>query len=106
MAVAVRNTLQLPEIAELRPRMLPELPVYAAAVEDKTMTLTAGIADAVVADATGGVEAVVDWKSDVDPAPAQVEVYRRQVGDYMAATGARLGLIVFMTSGRVERVGM
>ena len=105
MAVAVRNTLQLPEIAELRPRMLPELPVYAAAVEDKTMTLTAGIADAVVADATGGVEAVVDWKSDVDPAPAQVEVYRRQVGDYMAATGARLGLIVFMTSGRVERVG-
>ena len=106
MAVAVRNTLQLPEIAEMRSRMLPELPVYAATVEDKTMTLTAGIADAVVADATGGVEAVVDWKSDVDPTPAQVEVYRRQVGDYMAATGARLGLIVFMTSGRVERVGM
>ncbi len=49
---------------------------------------------------------MVDWKSDVDPAPAQVEVYRRQVGDYMAATGALLGLIVFMTSGRVERVGM
>ena len=106
MAVAVRNTLQLAEIAELRPRMLPELPVYAATVEDKTMTLTAGIADAVVANATGDVEAVVDWKSDVDPVPAQVEVYRHQVGDYMAATGARLGLIVFMTSGRIERVGM
>ena len=98
----MRKTLQLPEIVELRPRMLPELPVYAATVEDKTMTLTAGI----ITDATGGVKAVVDWKSDVDPAPAQVEVYRRQVGDYMAATGARLGLIVFMTSGRVERVGM
>jgi exodeoxyribonuclease-5 len=52
----------------------------------------------------GHIEAVVDWKSDVDPAPAQIDIYRGQVRDYLAATGARLGLIVFLTSGRIERV--
>ncbi len=71
---------------------------------DRTVTLTAGIADAVAIDERGRIEAVVDWKSDVAPAPAQVDIYRGQVLDYLAATGARRGLIVFMTSGRVERV--
>ena len=83
---------------------MPELNVYAAMFADRTVTLTAGIADAVAIDERGRIEAVVDWKSDVAPAPAQVDIYRGQVLDYLAATGARRGLIVFMTSGRVERV--
>ncbi len=47
---------------------------------------------------------VVDWKSDVSPSQAETEQYRGQVGDYMAATGAQSGLIVFMTPGRVVEV--
>jgi len=45
---------------------LPELRVYAATAADRTLTLTAGIADAVAIDEMGRIEAVVDWKSDVD----------------------------------------
>lgn len=104
MADVLQRALQLPEIVALRPRLLPELHVYAAMFADRTMTLTAGIADAVAIDEMGRIEAVVDWKSDVNPVPAQIDIYRNQVRDYLTATGARLGLIVFLTSGRIERV--
>ena len=104
MADALQRVLQLPEIVALRPRLLPEFRVYAASVADRILTLTAGIADAVAIDEMGNIEAVVDWKSDVDPTPAQVDLYRGQVRDYLAATGAQLGLIVLLTSGRIERV--
>jgi len=103
MAAAVQRTLQLPEIAELRPRLLPEFRVYAASVEGQTTSLTAGIADAVAYEG-GRIQTVVDWKSDVNPTSADIEIYRSQVRDYLTATGAFLGLIVFVTSGRIERV--
>jgi exodeoxyribonuclease-5 len=104
MALTVQRTLQLAEIVELRPRLLPEFWVYRGAESDKIISLTAGIADAIAFDGSGQIETVIDWKSDVDPAPAMIEQYRAQVRDYLAATGASLGLIVFMTSSRVERV--
>ena len=104
LASTVHRTLQLSEIIELRPRLQPEFWVYQGNESGKTMTLTAGIADAVAIDDKGHIEVVVDWKSDVDPAPAQIEHYRAQVRDYLAATGASLGLIVFMTLVRIERV--
>jgi hypothetical protein len=50
------------------------------------------------------IDAVIDWKSDVDPDPALVELYRGQVRDYLAATKAPRGLIVFLTSSRIEKV--
>lgn len=103
MAAAAQRTLQIPEIAELRPKLLPEFRVFAAAVVDKTASLTAGIADAVAIEA-GRIEAVIDWKSDVNPTAADIEMYRGQVRDYLTATGVGLGLIVFVTSGRIERV--
>ena len=104
MATAVNRTLQLPEIAELRSRLSPEYRVYAGAVEEQTLILTAGIADAVAFDNAGHIEVVVDWKSDVNPGQSETEQYRGQVGDYLAATGAQRGLIVFMTPGRVVEV--
>ena len=104
MAEALQRALHLPEVVALRPYLVPELHVYAAMFADRTVTLTAGVADAVVIDERGRIDAVVDWKSDVDPVPAQIDIYRGQVLDYLAATGARRGLIVFMTSGRVEHV--
>ncbi len=103
MATAVQRTLQLQEIAELRPRLLPEFRVYAASVVGQTMSLTAGIADAVAYEGEQ-IQTVVDWKSDVNPTPADIEMYRGQVRSYLKATGAVLGLIIFVTSGRVERV--
>ncbi len=104
MAATVTRTLQIPEIAELRSRLSPEFRVYAGTAEEQDMTLTAGIADAVAADETGRIEVVVDWKSDVSPGQAETEQYRGQVGDYLAATGAQRGLIVFMTTGGIFEV--
>ena len=62
------------------------------------------IDDAVLIAGDGKIDAVIDWKSDVDPDPALVELYRCQVRDYLAATEAPMGLIVFLTSGRIEEV--
>lgn len=62
------------------------------------------IADALALTASGQIDVVVDWKSDVDPSPATVESYPSQVRDYLFATGEKSGLIVFATSGRIERV--
>lgn len=104
MASTVQRTLQLPEIVELRSRLQAEFWVYSGTEADSTLSLTAGIADATALNGAGQMEVVIDWKSDVDPAPAVVEQYRAQVRDYLAATGAALGLIVFMTSSHIERV--
>ena len=105
MAATVERTLRLPEIIALRPRLVPEFPVYAGATAaDNTVSLTAGIADAVALDEDGGIDVVVDWKSDVDPGARQVELYRQQVRDYLQATSARSGIIVFLGSGRIENV--
>ena len=104
MASCIQRGLQLPEVLMLRPFLLPEFRVYAGVVTEQRMMLTAGIADAVAISESGLVEAVIDWKSDVDPKPEQIEAYREQVRDYLAATGAPFGLIVFLTSNRVERV--
>ena len=104
IATTVRRTLDLPEIAELRPRLQPEFWVYAESDAERTLSLTAGVADAVALDEAGRIKVVIDWKSDVDPAPGVVEQYRAQVRDYLAATGAQFGLIVFMTSRRIVRV--
>jgi ATP-dependent exoDNAse (exonuclease V) beta subunit len=103
MAAAILRTLALPEIALLRPKLLPEFHVYAASVTGQMISLTAGIADA-VAYLGPQIQTVVDWKSDVNPAAADIEIYRGQVRSYLNATGADLGLIVFVTSGHIERV--
>ena len=104
MAATVMRTLRLPDIAALRPRLVPELPVHASAVEGSKISLTAGIADAVAFDGKGRIDVVVDWKSDVKPTAKQVAMYHRQICDYLRATAARTGLIVFMSSGRVDRI--
>ena len=104
LAASVGRTLQLPEVATLRPRLVPEFPVYASAVEGSSVSLTAGIADAVAIDGKGRIDVVVDWKSDVKPAGKQVAMYHRQIRDYLRATNARTGLIVFMSTGRVDRI--
>jgi exodeoxyribonuclease-5 len=44
---------------------------------------------------------VIDWKSDVNPAPETLDHYWAQVRAYLDMTGAERGLIVLMTNGTV-----
>jgi exodeoxyribonuclease-5 len=104
IAGCVTRSLALAEIAALRPTLKPEFPVYAFEKTDEGDIATAGVADAVSHDASGNVDVVVDWKSDVEPSPKVVSHYRGQVSEYLKATGAKRGLIVFATSGQVVKV--
>ncbi|BCB22431.1 UvrD-helicase domain-containing protein [Bosea sp. ANAM02] len=103
MAGAVLRALQLPEILAVRDRLVPECHVYAFASDGSVDTVTYGIADAIAFDGARPT-LVIDWKSDVNPDAATILAYRGQVGDYLKATGVPVGLIVFPTTGRVERV--
>jgi len=101
LAACVARALALPDIAALRPGLLAEFPVYSAQAADGVETATAGIADALTLTAEGRPAVVVDWKSDVTPAPGTLDHYRAQVRAYLDMTGAERGLIVLMTSGTV-----
>jgi exodeoxyribonuclease-5 len=104
MAASVRRGLEIPAVAALRPRLLPEVTVFSANPAGQDTVFVGGVADALALGDGDQVEVVVDWKSDVDPAAAVVDLYREQVRDYLAATGGKEGLLVFVTGGHVERV--
>lgn len=104
LAGCVVRTLNLPEIAELRPSLVPELTIYAAVEVAGVEQATVGIADATSFDGEGRPSAVIDWKSDVQPTAAMIEHYRAQVSAYLDMTGTERGLIVLVTSGQVITV--
>ena len=104
MAEMVIQTLERPEVASLRPRLVPEYWVYGSVARGPEMAITAGIADAVAFDDDGRVDVVVDWKSDASLRKRQIRLYREQVRLYLKATGAKTGLIVFLNSDRIETV--
>ena len=105
LANCVVRTLSLPEIALLKPRLMPELPVYASTMKDTQEEVTAGVADAIAFDADGAPQVVVDWKSDVTLKTENLEHYCSQVRAYLDMTQAERGLVVAMTSGTVVPVG-
>lgn len=94
-ATALR-TLRLPDVASLRAGMMPEVAVWASPAAD---TLLAGRADAVAVDGGGTITTVLDWKSDVAPSAADRKQHAGQLSDYLAATGAARGAVVYMTLG-------
>lgn len=104
LAACVARTLTLPQVAELRPHLMAEFPVYGSRIEPECESAIAGIADAVALTDGGAPDIVIDWKSDVAPTPATLSHYRAQVSSYLDITGAREGLIVLMTSGQVIQV--
>jgi exodeoxyribonuclease-5 len=104
IAASVKRGLEIPEVAALRPRLLAEVTVFAADQIEKGMTFVGGVADALALDEDKRIDVVVDWKSDIEPSAATVDVYREQVRDYLAVTGGHVGLLVFVTTGRIERV--
>lgn len=104
LANCVVRTLSLPEIALLKPRLMPEFPVYASTMKDTQEEVTAGVADAIAFDSDGAPQVVVDWKSDVSLKPENLEHYCSQVRAYLDMTHAERGLVVAMTSGTVVPV--
>ena len=100
MGAAAIRTLALPEIAELRPHLRPEIPVWGTDGD----VLVAGRADA-LAISDQGVDAAIDWKSDVNPTLAVRKAHAQQLRDYLSATHANRGAVVYLTSGEIVWVG-
>jgi CRISPR-associated exonuclease Cas4 len=96
MAETALRAVALPEIAALRPFLVPELALWAAG----DVYLVAGRADA-LAIRDGKIDVVVDWKSDINPAASVRAAYVGQLRDYLEATGAGRGALVFLTIGEV-----
>ncbi len=96
MAAAALRTFALPAISELRPHLVPEFPVWAA----DEHVLVAGRADA-LAIRDEGVDAAIDWKSDVNPSPAVRKKHAQQLRDYLSATHASRGAVVYLTTGEI-----
>ena len=101
IAECVTRTLALPEIARLRPTLVPEFPVYASQLTNNLEEATSGIVDATSFSEDGAPRVVIDWKSDVEPRPETIEHYRAQIRSYLDMTDAESGLIVLVTSGLV-----
>jgi exodeoxyribonuclease-5 len=104
MTKEIIQTLSLPQIVMMRDRLVPEVATYSSFENDKFEGVTFGIMDAAEISDNGTVETVIDWKSDRSPADATIELYRKQISDYMAMNGVNRGLIVFMASGKVIEV--
>lgn len=104
LAGCVVRTLTLPEIAELRPTLVPELAVYAAVEADGVEQATVGVADATSFDNEGKPATVIDWKSDLQPTAETLNHYCSQVRTYLDMTGADRGLIVLVTTGQAIAV--
>jgi CRISPR-associated exonuclease Cas4 len=96
MGAAALRGLALPQIAELRPCLVPELTIWG---HDEG-GLIAGRADA-LAIIDHHVDTVIDWKSDVNPAPSVREAHLEQLHDYLSATGAKRGAVVYLTIGEI-----
>ena len=102
IAASCLRALSLPEIRELRSHQLsPEISIYASEMHEKNEQITRGFADAIAYDAGGKPNTVVDWKSDISPSVELIDKYKSQVRAYLTATGAQIGLLVFVTSGKV-----
>jgi ATP-dependent exoDNAse (exonuclease V) beta subunit len=98
-ALTAMRTLRFPEIAALRPTLQAETAIWAAS----DGTYLAGRADA-VSVVGGRVQSVLDWKSDVAPSAQDRVGYRGQLAEYLQATGAMQGALVYMSLGQIEWV--
>ncbi|HUS96192.1 MAG TPA: 3'-5' exonuclease, partial [Hyphomicrobiaceae bacterium] len=104
LAATVIRTLNLPEIAALRPCLMPELTIFGSTSDGTTETLISGIADAVAPDENDGIDAIIDWKSDIEIDPDRLAGYLKQLGAYRKETGAKRAMLVLMTAGKVVNV--
>ncbi|HEV7417730.1 MAG TPA: UvrD-helicase domain-containing protein [Tianweitania sediminis] len=100
MATVALRGLALPQVVDLRPHLVPELAIWS----HDQVGLLAGRADA-LAIIEGHVEAAIDWKSDVNPTPAVRQAHVQQLHQYLSATGAPRGAVVYLTTGEITWIG-
>ncbi len=103
IAATAWRTLQLPEVAALRPRLVPEWPIYAILANQPEATALAGRIDAIAFEGDQP-SVVLDWKSDIAPTERDMRYHARQLSHYLDAIGAPRGALVYMTSGAVRWV--
>ena len=96
IASCALRAISLPEIALIKAWLVPEVSIWAAGEG----YLLAGRADA-LAIRDNKVELAVDWKSDINPTLSARRMYAGQLRDYLTATGAASGAIVFATLGEI-----
>jgi CRISPR-associated exonuclease Cas4 len=101
IAATAWRTLQLPDIAAVRERLIPEWSVYTLLQGRSDPSALAGRIDAIAYDGDRA-EVVVDWKSDVNPSDADIRFHGGQLEDYLRVTGAPRGALVYMTPGLVR----
>jgi ATP-dependent exoDNAse (exonuclease V) beta subunit len=101
LAGTVQRTLALPEVGELRERLLAEHSIFGHESTAAGEILVAGVADAVALDAQGAIETIVDWKSDVAPSQSTIAHYFKQIDEYRRHSGAKRALLVMMTAGKI-----
>jgi exodeoxyribonuclease-5 len=105
IASTIGRTLQLPVVAQCRPTLQPELAVFQLrAAGNDNFTAITGIVDAITQGKEGRPEVVIDWKSDVAPAPETRQHHAAQVREYLDCTKAARGLVVYMTTGEIQEV--
>lgn len=104
LASTIVRTLTLPEVAALRPRLVPEHTIFGQESNGTVETLVSGIADAIACDESGKIEVIVDWKSDVQMTPEKLAAYRAQLGTYRKQTDAKEALLVLMTEGAILKL--
>jgi ATP-dependent exoDNAse (exonuclease V) beta subunit len=102
MARCVRQALHLKDIAELRPRLVPEWPIYGLMGSRGTQAI-AGRVDAVAID-EGRADIVIDWKSDIAPTETTIAKHRAQLSQYLAVTDTERGALVYLTTGQIRWV--
>lgn len=95
------SALQIPEIAALRPSLVPEISLFALVDSSDGAKPLAGRADALVVE-NGLVTGVIDWKSDVAPDEKERQAYAEQLRLYLVATGAPRGALVYASTGMVR----
>jgi CRISPR-associated exonuclease Cas4 len=98
-------TLQLPEVAEVRSALVPEVPVFGLLAGDNAERPMAGRADAIAIEG-GKVTLVVDWKSDVAPGENVRQAHVEQLRTYLAAMDAPRGALVYASLGFVHWVDL
>lgn len=92
MAETALQALALPEIAALRHILVPEMAVWGA----RDGLFISGRADA-LAIGDNRIDVAIDWKSDINPTASVRSAYIEQLQDYLEATGARRGALVFLS---------
>jgi CRISPR-associated exonuclease Cas4 len=102
-ANTVIRTLALPELAPIRPQLVAEWPVFALTKCGPSPARLAGRIDAMAFE-NDRPTIVVDWKSDISPSDEDIANHSAQLSDYLRATGAPRGALVYMTTGAVRWV--